>query len=126
MAKITLELVRPHVVRIDWAKQAEAKDIRVAFHALAHHVERATQPLTVIIVFEKNPRFPMSLTVLEALPLYQNERLGAWLVVGGNSLAKAIEATLYHMTRRDIVHWFDTEDEAMAYLNHAKQAEQGS
>ena len=63
-----------------------------------------------------NVQFPISETVMRALPVYRDEQVRAWLVVNPGALAKPIARTLNYMTRRNNVQWFDTYADAIRYL----------
>jgi hypothetical protein len=103
-------------IRMTWCAQVNSNDVHVAFETICVHVFAATRPIYVVVDITANPNFPIFETVVGALPIFKDPNLAAWLIVGSNSGAKAIEGLLARVTGRSNVQWFDAESDALNYL----------
>jgi len=98
-----------------WQQNVHPPDVRTAFEAICRSLHADNGPVYVVVDLLCDPKFPLSETMMSAVNCYANPLLGAWLIVGGNRGAKAIESFLARVTRRQNVFWFDSMDEALAY-----------
>lgn len=98
-----------------WQQIIHPPDVRTAFEAICGALRSGDGPVYVVVDLLSDPKFPLSETMMSAVNCYANPQLGAWLIVGGNRGARAIESFLARVTRRQNVFWFDTMDEALAY-----------
>ncbi|MEO8611403.1 MAG: hypothetical protein ABI690_26130 [Chloroflexota bacterium] len=104
-------------LKMTWQNTVVDADVAPAFRKIMKALDATNRPLYIVVDLLSNPRFPMMVTVQEALPCYRDPMLKEWLIVGSNWMAKAIEGTLSRITRHKNVRWFTTEAEAMAYLD---------
>ncbi len=107
---------RTDCIRMVWEERVLSADVTTAFRHIQQHMDAHDHPLTVVVILHPKTNFPLSITVAHALPVYRDERLRAWLVVGKSTFAKIIERVLSYQSQRRTVYWFDTEDEALTYL----------
>jgi hypothetical protein len=105
-----------HAVKMIWQHQIVARDLRTAFGQIGEALAQTDEPLYVIVDLQSNPQFPIRATVEEALPAYRHPNLKAWLILGHNRIGKLIESTLTALTRRQNVYWFNSEADAIAYI----------
>ena len=101
---------------MEWDVRPNPADVRAAFEDIRTAMNQYDHPIYVVVDLPDNVQFPVSDTVLGALPVYRDEQLEAWLVINPGGLAKSIARTLNYITRRKNVYWFDTYAEAMRYL----------
>jgi hypothetical protein len=81
-------------------------------------------PLRVVVDVSSNPRFPLSETISGAFwGPFRNQMLTEWLVIGASGMAHTIGRTLIGLSRRDNIRWFETMNEALAYLDAAEPNE---
>ena len=104
-------------LKMIWEHTVLEADVAPAFQKIMSALDATKRPIYVVVDLLSNPRFPMMVTVQEALPCYRDPMLKEWLIVGSNWMARAIEGTLARITRHKNVRWFSTEAEAMAYLD---------
>jgi len=98
-----------------WQKIIHPPDVRTAFEAICGKLKSGSGPVYVVVDLLCDPKFPLSETMMSAVNCYANPLLGAWLIVGGNRSARAIESFLARVTRRQNVFWFETLEEALSY-----------
>ncbi|MBZ0287419.1 MAG: hypothetical protein K8I30_07380 [Anaerolineae bacterium] len=103
-------------LKMTWEHTVIEADVAPAFRKIMNALDATNRPIYIIVDLLRNPRFPMMVTVQEALPCYRDPMLKEWLIVGSNWMAKAIEGTLARITRHKNVRWFNTAADAMAYL----------
>jgi hypothetical protein len=103
-------------IRMTWCAQVKSNDVHRAFEKVCEHVFRATRPLYIVVDITASPNFPIFETVVGALPVFKDPHLAAWLMIGSNSGAKAVESLLSRVTGRSNVQWFDAESDALDYL----------
>lgn len=115
-----------NAVKMIWQQSVQSTDVRAAFRQIVAFMEQADQPVHVVVDITRSPRFPLLETIHGALVPFRHARMGYWLIVGSNRLAYTIERSLVGLTGREIVRWFDTEDDAMAELKSLGQAEPSS
>lgn len=109
-------------IKMVWMGEVEVADLRDAFNDISAYLDDTEEPLPVIVDITRNPRFPIVETVLHALAgPFRHAMLSEWLVIGNSPAARKIEDLLARVTSRSNVRWFDTEEEAVAYIR-----EQGS
>lgn len=99
-----------------WEQAVIADDVREAFRIITDVLNKSHHPVFVVVDIRSKPRFPITQTISEAIEPYRHDNLAAWLVVGNNLLAKSIERVLATITHRRAVHWFDTLDAAVAFI----------
>jgi hypothetical protein len=104
-------------LKMIWEHTVLEADVAPAFRKIMNALDATNRPIYVIVDLLSNPRFPMMVTVQEALPCYRDPMMKEWLIVGSNWMAKAIEGTLARITRHKNVRWFSTEAEALTYLD---------
>lgn len=104
-------------LKMTWQHTVLEADVASAFKQIMKTLDATNRPVYVMVDLLSNPRFPMMVTVQEALPCYRDPMLKEWLIIGSNWMAKAIEGTLARITRHKNVRWFNTEAEALAYLD---------
>lgn len=104
------------VAKMTWEARPSVNDVLHAFESLESYLQQRAAPLYVIVDIRSNPAFPLFATARAALPLYKNDSLAAWLIVGKNTAARAIENVLTQLTQRKNVYWFDDEAEALAFI----------
>jgi hypothetical protein len=118
IATVSVEPIENYpALKMTWQHTVLDADVVTAFQKIMTALDATNRPLYVVVDLLSNPRFPMMVTVQEALPCYRDPMLKEWLVVGSNWMAKAIEGTLARITRHKNVRWFTTEADAIAYLN---------
>ena len=118
IATVRVEPIESYpALKMVWEHIILEADVAPAFQKIMTALDATNRPLYVIVDLLSNPRFPMMVTVQEALPCYRDPMLKEWLIVGSNWMAKAIEGTLARITRHKNVRWFSTEADAIAYLN---------
>lgn len=104
------------VAKMTWEARPTVQDVMAAFETLESHLQQRTAPLHVIVDIRSNPEFPLMATARMAVPLYRSDMLAAWLIIGRNTAARAIESVLAQLTRRHNVYWFKDEAEALAFI----------
>lgn len=120
---VTVEpLSAENVLRMTWQKWVTEEDVYAAFKIITTALVESQNDLFVIVDLRNNPNFPLNATVTGALyGPYRNPRLKEWLIIGSNSTARLIARLLNSISRRDNIHWFNSEDEALAYLATLQQ-----
>ncbi len=106
----------PQHLLMTWAQVVTTDDVRDGFRAIMAALNASQQPLFVVVDIRSNPRFPVTITIAEAIDPYRHEHLEAWLIVGQNFLAQSIERVLATMAKRKNVYWFDTLEDAVQYI----------
>jgi hypothetical protein len=104
-------------LRMTWKRDVVEGDVKSAFQKIVTILDKSEKPIFVMVDLRQNPQFPLRTTIIEAMKAYKHPMLTAWLIVGTNSMAKIIEATLSSLTRRKNVYWFVTEQDALAYMS---------
>ena len=104
-------------LKMTWQHTILDPDVAPAFRKIMAALDATKRPIYVVVDILSNPRFPMMVTVQEALPCYRDPMLKEWLIIGSNPMARAIEGTLAPITRHKIVRWFANYAEAIAYLD---------
>jgi hypothetical protein len=80
-------------------------------------LNEAPEPIYVFVDLRERPNFPLADTLRGALDgPFRNPNLKEWLVIGSSAMAHTIGRMLSAMTRRHNIKWFDSEEEAVAYL----------
>jgi hypothetical protein len=101
-----------------WEHDVNKDDVAPAFEQITEFLNVAPDTCYVIVDLLENPRFPIVETMRRALSgPYNHPKMGAWLVVGSNQLARQIENFLSTVTGKEKVNWFDTIEDAMTHLN---------
>ena len=101
-----------------WPRSVDKESIRTAFRGIMDVLDATGEPIYVIVDLRDDPDFPMTETIQSAYwGPFRHHRLAEWLVVSTNVLGRMIGHTLATITRRNNIKWFDTMDEAMAYLH---------
>jgi len=114
---VTIEPIAGYpALKMTWQHVVRESDVARAFQQITKVLDTSHRPIYVVVDLLSNPRFPITLTVQEALGPYRDPMLKEWLVVGSNWMAKAIESTLARITRHKNVRWFHSEADALAYL----------
>ena len=115
---ITVEPIEHYpALKMTWQHFVNEADVAPAFQKIANLLDTTHQPIYVIVDLLSNPRFPIMVTVQEALGPYRDPMLKEWLVIGSNWMAKAIESTLARISGHRNVRWFISEADALAYLS---------
>lgn len=104
-------------LRMVWEHRVHSPDVKPAFETIVSELDAARRPVYVIVDLTRDPNFPLAETTMHAVPAYRHFRLAAWLVVGTNKFAEYISKFLNTATGRSNVLWFDTEAEALAYVD---------
>jgi len=100
-----------------WNETVQNDDMIQAFDYLQLVLDTADTPQDVVVVLNRHVNFPISSTILNALPVHKHPNLKSWLVVGGrHSLAQVIANVLSTMSKQDKVQWFKSKDEVEQYL----------
>lgn len=121
---ITITPIEGHnALRMHWNKIVRGEDVKRAFQELYDTLQRSETPLYILIVLEQGIHLPVNLTTSQALPIHQHPQLGAWLVVSDSPLAKIVDNVLYSITRRRVTQWFNSEEQALAYLHNTLASE---
>jgi hypothetical protein len=106
---------------LEWEQVINKDEIAPVFRKIVRALDASDEPLYVVVDLTKDPEFPMSQTINAALwGPFRHKRLQAWLVVGSNRTAQVIGRTLNNLTRRDNIVWYETVEEAFAYLDALK------
>lgn len=118
MSSVRVEAPDPHnrYIVMTWERNIVVTDVHHAFEVVMNHLEETETLIYVVVDITANPRFPVTQTVAEAMPPHQHEMMAGWLVIGENILAKSIERVLSTMTQRKRIHWFDTIQDALDYI----------
>ena len=118
IATVSVEPIENYpALKMTWQHTILEADVAPAFQKIMAVLNTSKRPIYIVVDILSNPRFPMMRTVQEALPCYRDPMLKEWLVVGSNATARAIEGTLSRITRHKNVRWFNTQAEAIAYLD---------
>ncbi len=116
--KIVLEpLAGYSALRMIWPRQVDSDDVHHAFQELVCILDQSRVDIQVIVDITNNPKFPIQTVITETLiGSHHHPRLGNWLIVGSNRMGRVIGSVLDSVSKRDVIHWFETEDQAIAYL----------
>lgn len=104
-----------HALLMIWERQPVESDIQAAFAYVRSLLDIATAPMHILVDIQRDPHFPVGITLNAAFSVHHHDRMGNWLVVGKNPMAKFIARALTSVGRQNI-HWFHAMDDAMAYL----------
>ena len=100
-----------------WAHAVRREDVVTAFRDLNTILNEASEPIYVFVDLRERPNFPLADTLRGALDgPFRNPNLKEWLVIGSSPMAHTIGRMLSSITRRHNIKWFNTEEEAVAYL----------
>ncbi len=118
---VTIEHIEQrNCICMKWDRHVNALDVDTAFSEITKILYQSPIPMYVIVDLRRDPNFPIGVTLKGAFfGPYRDSKLEEWLIISSNPAARVIERTLASVTGRHNVHWFDTEDEAMAYLESA-------
>ena len=106
------------VVRMVWARELDLEHVESAFHTVTTLLNTRREATYVLVDLSANPQFPMLQTVSGALfGPHTNPYLKEWLVVGANAAAKQIGRVVTNISGKHKIQWFDTQDEALAYVD---------
>lgn len=109
-------------LKMTWQHKVRDEDVVVAFRKIGATLDSSDYPVYIVVDLLNDPQFPILTTVHEVIGPYRHPKLEAWLVIGSNWMAKTIESALAKITRRKSVHWFRSENEAIAYLMSVRAA----
>jgi hypothetical protein len=108
-------------ILMHWQQDIQPKDVYAAYRRITELLDNAPSPQYVVVDLTENPRFPLHETIKGALfGPYTHRNLVQWLVVGKHAVGQTIARVLASTTGKQLVKWFDTMDEALAYLQQAK------
>ncbi len=118
LQKIVLEPLAGHnALRMIWPHQVDSDDVHRAFQELVRILDQSRVDIHVIVDITNSPKFPIQTVITETLTgSHYHSHLGDWLIVGSNRMGRMIGNVLDSMSKRDVIHWFETEDRAIAYL----------
>ncbi len=111
---------------MSWPTYIEKGSIQPAFRTIKDYLERALLPIYILVDLQKDPQFPMSDTILGAFQAFGHPKLAEWIVFGANPRAKMIGQALVTMTQRNNILWFDTQEEALSYLDSRLRARESN
>ena len=127
---MTIETVAVDTVRIEpvtghepalwmiWDRWPAEAAVTRACESMVAHMDAADQPVHVLVDLRSNPNFPMRVTVMDVLEgPARHCKMGDWLVIGANRLAKVIGSVVSRVTRRENIRWYDTEEQTLAALD---------
>lgn len=104
-------------LKMSWQHKVNKSDLSPAFQKITQCLHQSNQPLYIIVDLSEDPQFPIVDTMMGALRgPFRHPRLAEWLVVGSNRAGKTIGDLLIKTTQRNNIRWFDSEAEALAYL----------
>ena len=104
-----------NALRMIWGERPNNRDVRAAFADIIHYLDGAEGRVDIIVDIRTDPLFPLGATLTGAIAPHSHRMMGTWLVVGGNTVAKFIGATLTSIGRNHI-EWFDSEEAAIEYI----------
>lgn len=115
---VSVEAVSSYnAILMTWQHRVDKSDVVRAFHKINQTLNEAAAPVYVVVDITNNPRFPLRETINSALwGPYRNPKLKAWLIIGSNPTARAIERSLSGVTKRKNVFWFQSFEEVQRYL----------
>lgn len=117
---------RRSAIKMVWAHEVRADDVRPAFEQVVDLLNAASEPLAVLVDITSEPNFPLVETMTQALiGPYQHANLTEWLIVGITTQAHIIEEFLTKVTARENVRWFETESAALHHLDEMTRSEAG-
>lgn len=117
MKSIVVERLNPAVIKMSWTKNVTNQDVSAGFRQVNDLLNALEQPSFVMVDILADPNFPIAATLTGALfGPYRNPNLREWLILGSNPAARFIERTLSGATGRLIVRWFDSQEQALAYV----------
>lgn len=105
-----------YALRMEWQKHPKLHDINDAFDVILKKLTTTDQKIYIIVDISTNPRFPLSMTVSRASQVHRHPKMGDWLVVGSNTMAKFIGSTISALSESKVL-WFDTEEDALHHLS---------
>lgn len=109
---------QPNVIKMTWQRHVQERDVCLAFEKITSLLDKSSQPCYVIVDITHDPNFPIYTTIHNALVgPNRHPRLCAWLIIGSNRAARLIATTMTSVTRRSNIYWFNTEDEAITYID---------
>ncbi|MCB9450757.1 MAG: hypothetical protein H6672_04925 [Anaerolineaceae bacterium] len=107
-----------------WDRCVNTHDVGTAFAKITEILSQSPTSLYIIVDLRSNPAIPAGPTLKSAFfGPYRDPKLEEWLIISSNRSARMIEKALSSAAGRHNVRWFETEDEAMIYLENAINAQ---
>jgi len=114
------QIAGQRALRMIWQQTINPADVPLAFESIVHYLDMVDGPVDILVDLTRNPAIPLATTVRHTLMGPQRHRkMGRWLVVGTNRTAEAVADVISHIGPRIAIHWFSTEEEALAALPEA-------
>lgn len=95
-----------------WTARPNQRDVQQVFEAIRTHLNHSSHPIHIIVDIQSNPAFPLADTLHGALKPQTHTRMGKWLVIGTNHVARIIARTISSFYNSNI-EWMP--DESAAY-----------
>ena len=103
-----------------WNKVIRHGDVERAYKTIQKILDQSGTPQFVIVDLTKNPKMPMTETLLGALRgPYAHPMLNQWLVIGQHRGGQIVAQILSQTTRKRHVVWFNSVDKAERHLEEA-------
>jgi hypothetical protein len=102
---------------MSWGKGATGRDVQNAYREISAYLETQDEQICIVVDLRQNIYMPVRETVSGALfGPYKHPKVGAWLVMGGNSFAQHVAIMLQGVTKQNMVVWCNDEAEVFKYL----------
>lgn len=117
-ATVSLENTEfPFVVRMVWAQQVNEADVLPMFMDLSRRLNASPRPMIVIVDLSNKPQMPLTETLTGAMSgPFGHPNLGYWVMIGSTRVARIVENVLTKVLRNRNTIWFDTNEEAFAFI----------
>ncbi len=103
------------VYKMVWTASPSREDTSAVFEVIVDVLDSAPAPVYIIVELLSNPHFPLKQTLSGAMQAHSHHKMGKWLVIGSNRIAKLIGNVLTTFNNTDI-EWFKTEQQVIQYL----------
>lgn len=112
----------PFVVRMVWEQQVNEADVLPMFTMLTRQLNASPRPMTVIVDLSNKPQMPLTETLTGAMSgPFGHPNLGYWIMIGSTRVARIVENVLKKVLRQHNTIWFDTHEEAYAFIREKAQ-----
>ena len=117
MATVTISQIDgfQYALKMRWEKSPTVEDVHAAFDEINTVLNSASQKVWIVVDISSDPNFPLSATLPRASQAHRHENMGDWLVIGQNTIAKFIGATISTLSSSKVI-WFDSELAAIRHL----------
>jgi len=127
LSRIVIEpLVDSSALIMTWSNDVQIDDIVAAYHDIVAYLNNSDHPLDVVIDLRQQPIMPQRETVSGALEAaYSHEKIGKWLILGGDTLAHAASNLFYGFTGEQNILWFKAMEDVQDYLTASRPVNPG-